>query len=83
MVYTDMEEINDITMDITKIKYKTFRNMSDVNIIVNNILYPIQSIIKSVVATPDGFKTTILYAVGNKLCAVRDTAVLLSISNLS
>jgi hypothetical protein len=41
MVYTDMEEINDITMDITKIKYKTFRNMSDVNIIVNNILYPI------------------------------------------
>ena len=36
-----MEEINDITMDITKIKYKTFRNMSDVNIIVNNILYPI------------------------------------------
>ena len=41
MIHTDMGELNDITMDITKIKYKTFRNIKDVNIIVNNIIYPI------------------------------------------
>ena len=46
MIDTDMNELNDITMDVTKIKYKTFRNIKDVPIIVNNIIYPVPYRIK-------------------------------------
>lgn len=46
MIDVDMTELNDITMDVTKIKYKTFRNTKDVPVIVNNIIYTIPYRIK-------------------------------------
>ena len=41
MIDVDMKELNNITMDVTKIKYKTFRSIRDVPVIVNNIIYQI------------------------------------------
>ena len=46
MVSNDMITLNRSTMDVTKIKYRTFRNIKNVPVIVNNVYYPIEYSVK-------------------------------------
>lgn len=39
MVYTDMTNLNSITLENTRIKYKSYRSLEDVSINVNNVTY--------------------------------------------
>ncbi len=49
MCYNDMTNLNKVTIDDTIIKYRSFRNIEDVNVDINNVSYKLKYNIKPVV----------------------------------
>lgn len=49
MCYTDMTTLNKITLENTVIKYRSFRNIEDVNVDINNVSYKLNYNIKPVI----------------------------------
>ena len=49
MAYSDMKTLNNITLENTVIKYRSFRNIEDVNVDINNVSYKLGYNIKPIV----------------------------------